>query len=130
MTQDILHLHNVMRTVLPMSMTTTKEAGVPEWDLADRMRKALRAANIGVGEMAAELAMNRRGVTNYLSGRTVPRRPVLIAWAMKCGVPLGWLLTGEEFGPDTPRGQASSPPGWLRSLPGIVPEMTEIAAAA
>lgn len=38
-------------------------AGIPEWDLADRMRKSLRAADLGVQEIADYL----EGTSRYVA---------------------------------------------------------------
>lgn len=73
----------------------TAPAGVPEWDLADRLRKSLRVADVEVQEMAAYLGASRTTVGNYINGRTVPPRGSLVAWALRCGVDLAWLETGE-----------------------------------
>lgn len=68
---------------------------VPEWTLADRMRKSLEAAGLGVQEMADELGVTRGAVGKWINGHVTPRRPVLMAWALRTGVPLEWLETGD-----------------------------------
>lgn len=70
-------------------------ASVPQWDLGDRLRKSLRVAGVPVNAMAEELGLTRVTVGNYLALRTTPSRSVLRVWALKCGVPFEWLLTGE-----------------------------------
>lgn len=67
-----------------------------EWDLADRLRKALRVSGVGVQEMADELGVERNTVGNYIGGRTVPARAALVVWALKTGVPLAWLANEES----------------------------------
>jgi transcriptional regulator with XRE-family HTH domain len=55
-------------------------AGVPEWDVADRLRKALRVAGIGVGEMADYLGVSRTSVSNWINGRVQPSVQTLRLW--------------------------------------------------
>jgi DNA-binding transcriptional regulator YiaG len=67
---------------------------VPEWDLADRMRKALRISGTGVQEMADYLGVARNTVSTWINGRIDPSTQTLRLWAMRCGVPYEWLLEG------------------------------------
>ena len=67
----------------------------PEWDLADRMRKALRhAGGIEIQEMADYLGVSRASVSNWVNGRNRPSKPTLRVWAVRCGVPFSWLAEG------------------------------------
>lgn len=66
----------------------------PEWDLADRMRKALRQADIGVQEMADYLDVSRSTVGTWINGRNRPSAATLRIWAMRCGVSFEWLRDG------------------------------------
>ena len=68
-----------------------------EWDVADRLRKALRFADLGVGEMADYLGVSRNTVGRYINGHARADRRTLRLWALRCGVPLGWLQTGETL---------------------------------
>lgn len=72
-----------------------QEVHVPSWDLADRMRKALRDTDLAVQEVAEYLGVSRNTVGNWINGRVTPPRPVLRLWALRTGVPLHWLITGE-----------------------------------
>ena len=63
-------------------------------------------ADLGPEDMAAEIGRGVTTIRNYLAGRTNPSRAVLIAWAMKCGVPVGWLIDGE-----VPTAPTDTPPG-------------------
>ena len=74
-----------------MSEAPSTSARVPEWDQADRLRKALRFAGVGVAEMALYLGVERNTVGNYLSGRTKISGPALRLWAQRTDVPLEWL---------------------------------------
>lgn len=67
---------------------------VPEWDLADRMRKALRTSGISVGEMADYLGVGRNTVSTWINGRIAPSRQTLRLWAIRCGVSYEWLVGG------------------------------------
>lgn len=91
-----------------MATQNTQQAGVPEWDLADRLSKSLRHAGVGTDEMAEHLGVDRKTVGNYKGGRTRPSVAVLRVWAMRCGVPFDWLAHGiiDDDGPDGPGGQA------------------------
>lgn len=62
------------------------------FDLGDRLEKAREG--ISTNEMAALLGVSRQTVANYESGRTVPTRAMLLAWAAICDTTLeelaGW----------------------------------------
>ena len=77
-------------------MTTT---GVPTFTLGDRMWKARRHAEISTAEMASFLSVTRKTINNYEQERTTVPGAVLRVWAMRCGVPYEWLLSGDA-GPD------------------------------
>lgn len=83
--------------------------GVPQWDTADRMRKALRVAGIGPGEMAAYLDVGGNTVSTWINGRINPSKQTLRLWAMRCGVDFNWLCHGDSTpcGPGT--GKTVSP---------------------
>ena len=72
---------------------------VPRWDLADRMRKSLRDADLGVQDMADYLEVRRNTVSNWINGHNPPSAQTLRLWAMRCGVPLRWLRDGDEGDP-------------------------------
>lgn len=68
----------------------------------DRLAKALRLANISSNEMADHLEMSRTTISNYINGRTNPKRSIMRDWAIRTGVPLTWLETGQlPSGPTT-----------------------------
>jgi transcriptional regulator with XRE-family HTH domain len=70
----------------------TDDAGeIPEWDLADRMRKALRSAGIGSQDMADYLGVSRTSISNWTHGHFPPDTRTLRLWAMKTGVSYDWL---------------------------------------
>lgn len=78
-----------------------------EFDLADRMRKALRVSDVSVQEMADHLEMSRNTISSWINGRNTPRRRDLRDFALRAGVPLDWLQTGE-----TPPHDGDGVSGW------------------
>jgi transcriptional regulator with XRE-family HTH domain len=91
-------------------MSIDTETGlVPEWDLADRMRKAMRAADVGVQEMADYLGVSRNAVGTWINGRIEPRTQTVRLWALRTGVPYTWLSTG-AVGPEGDGGGAAGRP--------------------
>jgi transcriptional regulator with XRE-family HTH domain len=76
-----------------MSEQTAQEA-VPDWDRADRMRKALRHADLGVSEMADYLGVSRNTVSTWINGRIRPSTQTLRVWAFRTGFPYTWLCHG------------------------------------
>ncbi len=69
--------------------------------LPDRLAKALDVANVSSIEMADYLGVSRTTISNYTSGRTPVKKQTLRLWAMRTGIPLVWIETG-EFGDDDP----------------------------
>lgn len=74
-----------------MEHTTT----VPVFTLGDRLRKAREVGGLTQSDLASSLGIGRRSVSRYEDGEQVPKRGVVMAWAMATGVPFGWLWTGE-----------------------------------
>jgi transcriptional regulator with XRE-family HTH domain len=84
-----------------LCMTTQRsELLVPEFDLADRMRKALRVAGIGVQEMASYLGVARNTVSTWINGKIAPSTQTIRLWAIRCDVPYEWLRWGDFPGPE------------------------------
>lgn len=79
-----------------MSQQTADVGSIPEWDLADRMRKTLRASDVGVQEIADYLEVSRNTVSTWINGRIVPSTTTLKLWAIRFGVPYEWLVDGVE----------------------------------
>ena len=67
---------------------------VPEFDQADRMRKALRASGVSVAEMADYLGVARESVGRWINGRTDPSIQTLRLWATRTGVSYEWIVSG------------------------------------
>ena len=70
---------------------------VPEWTQADRLRKARGDAGYSQAELADATGISRQSINRYETGRAVPDRPKLLAWATACHVDYAWLTGG---GPD------------------------------
>lgn len=68
---------------------------VPQFQRHHRLRLALEWAGMKVSEMGEYLEVSPATMTNYLAGKKVPR-PVVVAWALRTGVPFEWLDTGME----------------------------------
>jgi transcriptional regulator with XRE-family HTH domain len=82
---------------------------VPVWTTPDRLRKAREQSGLDQSEFADAIGVSRGTVSNYERGSSVYRRPVQLAWAMCSGVPLEWLLTGQQSAPhpsESDEGQA------------------------
>lgn len=65
-----------------------------EFDLADRMRKALRVSGWSVQEIASRMGVSRNTVSSWLGGRSVPSEEQLTVWAAYTRAPLEWLQRG------------------------------------
>ena len=77
-------------------MTTATEPGqIPQWTMADRLRKARDHARLSQLELAEAIGVSRNSVSSYETGAVQPRRIVLNAWSLTTGVPLGWIVNGE-----------------------------------
>ena len=79
-----------------------------QFGLADRLAKALHVAGVTSNDMAAELDVSRTTISNYLNGRTKPKGLYMRIWALKTGVPLEWLETGNF--PETPETEKTPTP--------------------
>lgn len=80
------------------------QIAAPPWTLGDRLTKARKFAGLSQTDLADYLGIARRSITSYENDETRPSRAVLIAWALRCDVPLDWLEHGER-GPDSPASQ-------------------------
>lgn len=78
-----------------MSEQPVAATGVPEWDVADRMRKALRSSDLSVQEIADYLGVGRNTVSTWINGRIRPNKQTLRLWAIRTGVSFEWLENGE-----------------------------------
>lgn len=94
---------------------STATATVPEWDLADRMRKALRVSGVGVQEMADYLDVARNTVSTWINGRITPNKQTQRLWALRCGVSYEWISAGIGAQEPRPRGIDGYPESTLLS---------------
>jgi len=73
----------------------TPEAGrVPEWTVADRLRKAREAAGMEQTQLAQVAGISRATISAAENGSR-PARATMRLWALATGVPLVWIETGE-----------------------------------
>ena len=98
---------------------------VPEWDMHDRLQKALRVRGITPTGLASELGVHRNTINNYLSGRTPIDRRTILAWAMACGVSPTWL----EYGTTNPPSDGGLTSGHARTG-GLIPAAGQLALVA
>lgn len=76
--------------------TNPLHLGVPEWTFGDRLRKAREVAEVTSKEMAALLEVSDRTIRNYERMATPIKRKDVRDWALRCGVPIEWLLHGDN----------------------------------
>jgi len=87
-------------------MTTAFDTGnVPPIEVRHRLRIAREYAGYDQEQLAKIIGISRNSVTNAEKGKVTARKVVLNAWAIACGVPLSWILTGN--GPDGGDGPSS-----------------------
>jgi transcriptional regulator with XRE-family HTH domain len=60
------------------------------------MRKARRMAGLSHSDMAEALGVSEGSVSRFENDLQPPRLAYLLAWAMRCGVPLDWLRYGDS----------------------------------
>lgn len=82
---------------------------IPRWSLGDYLRKAREHAGLEQAQLAVDLGISRNTVINYERGKVSPRRAVIMAWAMRTGVPVEWLEGSESPRPDGPDGGSMLP---------------------
>ena len=75
---------------------------VPEWDQADKMRKALRHAGVSVQEIADYLGVARNTVSTWINGHIPPSTQTVRLWSIRTGVPYEWLMGAEQARPAQP----------------------------
>lgn len=97
-----------MRYIARMSRT------LPEFDLADRLRKAREWADLDQTELATRMGVSRGTISNNELGKTEPRLIVIRAWALATGVPIEWLMTGRAPVGDGPPSDGTAI-GWKRA---------------
>lgn len=113
-----------------MSTMETTTTQVPDWDVADRLRKALRTADVGVQEMAEYLGVSRNTVSTWINGRIEPKVSTLRLVAMRCGVDYEWLRTGTTSDPQKPTPAWNTDIAEVLNLPVNLPIQSALATAA
>jgi transcriptional regulator with XRE-family HTH domain len=98
---------------------------IPEFDLADRMRKALRHAEVSSQGMSEYLEVSRHTVSNWLNGHTRPRPAELKMWALRCGVDYRWLVHGIST-PDAVYTHTPDRPAGIQANPEPAPGYAEV----
>ena len=83
-------------------MTSAYDQGsIPKVELRHRLLIAREAAGMDQGELAARMGVSRSTISSAENGKGHARRTTLNAWALACGVPITWILTGQPpAGPD------------------------------
>lgn len=105
-----------------MSTTQTSHSETQSpwhFELRHRLALTLEVSGMSVQEMADHLGVSANTVGNYTSGRTTPKRPVLVMWAIRTGAPLDWILTGEEAPPKKAKALGRQNRDLLIHWPGI-----------
>lgn len=79
-----------------------------DFDTADRIRRAMRVADVSVQELAEALEVNRNTIGNWINGRRSPKRRDLAAIALRTGFSIEWLETGKTPDPEPDGGLSES----------------------
>lgn len=77
-------------------------AAVPQWDLGDRLVKALKHGHVKPGAMSRHLGISPGTLHNWTTGKIRPKDGLLRSWADRCGVPYEWLANGTVPDPTGP----------------------------
>lgn len=85
-----------------MDAMSNPEPITPQWTLADRLTKARDTAKLSQEQLGERIDVHVRTIRRYETDGYVPRKAVLLAWAMACGVSPQWLIGGPEDGDTTP----------------------------
>jgi len=78
-------------------MTSAYDQGqVPPIEVHHRLRIAREYAGYDQEQLAKIIGIARNTVGNAEKAKVTPRTIVVNAWAMACGVPRDWILTGKH----------------------------------
>ena len=83
---------------------------VPTIEVRHRLRIAREFAGLEQEQLAELIGVSRTTVSNNEKGRVYPRKILVNAWALACGVPATWIWTGQ------PSGDGPSPTDGLRII--------------
>ena len=75
-----------------------------EFNIHDRLRKALDLVDISHAEMAEFCGVSRFTISRYINGATDVPVGVVRLWSMRTGVPFEWLMTGKTPDGNNPGG--------------------------
>lgn len=76
-------------------MTSAYDQGaIPPIEVRHRLRIAREYAGLEQAELALTMGVTRSTVSNAENGRGRPLRSTINLWAMACGVPREWIMTG------------------------------------
>lgn len=79
-----------------MSTDVADTGRVPDWTLGWRLQRSLAFAEMRAEEMADELGVVRATISRWMHDRGAPPRTIYIRqWALRTGVPYGWLTNGD-----------------------------------
>lgn len=77
-------------------MTSAYNQGqVPDFQMRHRLQLAREHAGYDRDQLATAMEVSRNSIYNAESGRVTPRKIMLNAWALACGVPVDWIITGQ-----------------------------------
>lgn len=80
-------------------MTSAYNQGTcPPVEVRHRLRIAREHAGYDQGQLADLIGVSRNTISNAETGTVAPRKIVVNAWAMACGVPADWIWTGNAPG--------------------------------
>ena len=78
-----------------MTFSLGSNLKVPQWSVADRVRKARETSGLKQAELAESIGMARTSLARIEQGKVEPRRTSLIAIAFATRVPLEWIEHGK-----------------------------------
>lgn len=87
-----------------MTAETINGPHIPQWDMADRMRKTMREHDVSVHDVAEYFGVSRNTISNWINGRVAPSVANQRLWAFRFGVPLEWLRDGVVTSRNPPDG--------------------------
>lgn len=74
----------------------TSTVETPLWTTGDKLAKARRNARLSQQDLALDLGIGRRSIVRYEEDQAKPSRAIRIAWAVRCRVPVEWLLEDDS----------------------------------
>lgn len=93
-----------------------RETGfIPEWTMADRLRKARETTGMGVVEFSEKVGIGRGTVNNAERGHREPSRNTVRIWSLATGVSYEWLLNGTTPPPEDGEGVEYRAPSQIRT---------------